>query len=208
MAAIKLVSPVCVCRWPRLNEPDYQWKEQGEYNCTLIISKSWAEGQSFIDQINDLTNEWQERCTKDAGGDLLSFTSPVRTSKDNPDTFDVSFKMTSRGTEKSSGREWEQRPILMNARHPEKPFTDMIGSGSHIRIASQPYCWYAPSKGKRAGVKLQPRNIFVYRCVSPEMQQSAAEIMGLTEEETSYVIDGERFDLTETEAANVADQEF
>ena len=87
-------------------------------------------------------------------------------------------------------------------------FTDMIGSGSHIRIASQPYCWYAPSKGKRAGVKLQPRNIFVYRCVSPEMQQSAAEIMGLTEEETSYVIDGERFDLTETEAANVADQEF
>ena len=209
MASIRLVSPVCVCRWPRLNEPDYQWKEEGEYNVTLVISKSWDEGIAFVDKINELANEWQDRCTKDAGGELNSFTSPVKTSKDNEDTWDVSFKMTSKGTEKGSGREWDQRPILLNARHPEQGFNDIIGSGSHIRVASHPYMWFNPSKGKRAGIKLQPRNVFVYRCVSPEMQQSATEIFGLTEEETSYVIDGVKFDLTEEGSSpDVANQEF
>ena len=209
MAAINLVSPVCVCRWPRLNEPDYQWKEDGEYNVTLVISKEWDEGKEYVDKINQMTNEWQERCTKDAGGELNSFTSPVRTSKDNETTWDVVFKMTSKGTEKATGREWEQRPTLLNARHPDQVFNDIIGSGSHIRIAAHPYMWFNPSKGKRAGIKLQPRNVFVYRCVSPEMQQSATEIMGLTQEETSYVIDGERFELTEEDATkSVADQEF
>ena len=209
MAAINLVSPVCVCRWPRLNEPDYQWKEDGEYNVTLTISKEWDEGIAYVDKINEMANEWQDRCTKDAGGELNSFTSPVRTSKDNEDSWDVAFKMTAKGTEKASGREWEQKPTLMNARHPDQVFNDIIGSGSHTRIAAHPYMWFNPSKGKRAGIKLQPRNVFVYRCVSPEMQQSAVEIMGLTQEETSYVIDGEKFNLTEEDATtNVADQEF
>jgi len=209
MAAIKLVSPVCVCRWPRLNEPDHQWKEEGEYNVTLTISKSWDEGIAFVDQINEMANEWQDRCTKDAGGELNSFTSPVKTSKDNEGSWDVAFKMTSKGTEKSTGREWEQRPILINAKHPDKPFEDMIGAGSHIRVAAHPYMWFNPSKGKRAGIKLQPRNVFVYRCVSPVHEQSLTDILGLTEEETSYVIDGEKFELTENTAApHVADQEF
>jgi len=209
MPSIKLVSPVCVCKWPRLNEPDYQWKEDGEYNVTLSISKSWEEGAAFVNEINDLANEWQERCTRDAGGELNTFTSPVKTSRDNEDQWEVSFKMTAKGTERASGREWEQRPVLMNAKKPDQAFDDIIGSGSHIRIAAHPYCWFNPSKGKRAGVKLQPRNVFVYRCVSPEMNQSAAEMMGLTGEETSYMIDGEKFDLTEEDTANdVANQEF
>ena len=209
MATIKLVSPVCVCRWPRLNEPDYQWKPEGEYNVTLTISKSWDEGVAFVDEINEMANEWQDRCAKDAGGELNSFTSPVKTSKDNEDAWDVAFKMTAKGTEKASDREWEQRPVLINAKHPEKSFDDLIGSGSHIRVAAHPYMWFNPSKGRRAGIKLQPRNVFVYRCVSPVHEQSLTDILGLTEVETSYVIDGEKFNLTEEGSTpNVANQEF
>ena len=209
MASVKLVSPVCVCRWPRLNEPDYNFKEEGEFNVTLVISKNWDEGKAFVGQINDLGNEWQERCMKDAGGELNSFTSPVKTSRDNEDQWEVSFKMTAKGTERSSGRQWQQRPILMSAKTPDKPFDDIIGSGSHIRVAAHPYCWFNPTKGKRAGIKLQPRNVFVYRCVSPEMQQTAAEMIGLTGKETSYVIDGEKFDLTEDDGSKeVTNQEF
>lgn len=209
MPRIELISPVAICRWPHLNEPDFQWKEEGEFNVNLIISKDWKEGAAYVNQINEMCNEWQDKCTADAGGELNSFTSPVRTDKEDDTNWEVVFKMTSSGTEKSTGRQWDQRPTLINAKSPDKEFNDIIGSGSHLRIGGQPYLWFNKSKGKRAGIKLQPRIVTVYRCVSPEMKASALESMGLTEQETSYVVDGVKYDLTEDDKNDhVSDQEF
>tara|TARA_B100000749_G_scaffold117411_1_gene90042 strand:+ start:490 stop:1116 length:627 start_codon:yes stop_codon:yes gene_type:complete len=208
MAMINLVSPVGIARWPRVQEPDYRFHEQGEYNIILQLTKGWDEGEEYIAKLNKICNDWQERCSADLGGELGEFTSPIRTSKDNPDIWDVHMKMTAKGTEKSTGREWEQRPMILNAKKPDQEFTDLLGTGSHIRIAASPYCWFNKAKGKRAGVKLQPKSVFVYKCVSPELRQSAAEMLGLTGTETSYVCGGESYDLADDVAAPVTDQDF
>jgi len=55
-------------------------------------------------------------------------------------------------------------------------------------------------------VKLQPKNIFVYKCVSPELKQSAAEMLGLSGTETSYVVNGESYKLSEEDTPT--DQDF
>ena len=206
MAVINLVSPVGIARWPRLQEPDYRFHEQGEYNVILQITKGWDEGDAYIAKLNKLCNDWQAKCSADLGGELGEFTTPVRTNKDNDDVWDIHMKMTARGTEKATGREWEQRPMILNAKRPDTEWSDLIGTGAHIRIAASPYCWFNKSKGKRAGVKLQPKNIFVYKCVSPELKQSAAEMLGLSGTETSYVVNGESYQLSEEDTPT--DQDF
>jgi len=213
MPRIELVSPVCLCTWPHLNEPDYNFKENGEYNVTLLISKTWKEGMKYVDEINDLTNEWQARCTADAGGELNTFHGPVKTHKDDESMWAIKMSMNAKGTEKATGRDWEQRPTLIDVttqakKRSPRPFEDAIGRGSHLQIASQPYMWFSKLKGKMAGVKLQPRKVLVYRCVPPESEGSALEIAGFTAEETSYVINGEKFDLNEGDKEDIADQEF
>ena len=207
MALINLVSPVGIARWPRLQEPDYRFHEQGEYNVILQLTKGWEEAETYIKKLNKIANDWQAKCSSELDGELGEFTTPVRTNRDNPDTtWDIHMKMTARGTEKSTGREWEQRPLILNATRPDTEWSDMLGTGSHIRIACAPYCWFNKSKGRRAGVKLQPKNVFVYKCISPELRQSAAEMLGLSGTETSYVVNGESYKLSEEDTP--MDQDF
>ena len=214
MPRIELVSPVSLCTWPHLSEPDYNFKPDiGEYNVTLLINKTWKEGMAYVDEINSMVNEWQARCTSDAGGELGVFHSPVKTYKHDDTIWAIKFGMNAKGTEKATGRDWEQRPTLIDVstqakKKSPRPFEDAIGRGSHLQVAAQPYMWFSKSKGKMAGVKLQPRKVLVYRCVPPESEGSTLEIAGYTAEETSYVINGEKFDLSEDDKDDVANQEF
>jgi len=154
--------------WPKLNEPDRKFQPEGVYEVTLRLPEDEADG--LIAKFMDIHAEaYRQVCSQQGKKALKKAALPWKTAEEwdketetkieKPGFIDFKFKMKAKVTSRS-GKSWEQRPALFDARLTPLPAdADPIGGGSKIRISIEVYAWYSASLG--FGLTLRPKAVQV-----------------------------------------------
>ena len=145
-----IVTPEGRTEWLKAFTPDYKFNELGEYGCTLIIENSAALPlMATLDEFmaTSIANAMDETGkTKDK-----IKTNPPYSIDD--ETGDVSFKFKLKAKVQGRNGDFEQKPLVIDAR--KVPVTDEVPTwnGSRVRIGFQPVVYYTGLVG--AGVSLR-----------------------------------------------------
>lgn len=118
-------SPKGTFKFPRLNEPDTKFKEEGEYSVKLVVNPDDAGVQELIEKIDAAAAECLE-AAKDAEK------TPAKAKKwetkylpyadveddEGEPTGEIEFKfsMKASGTNKKTGKAWKRSPALFDAK--------------------------------------------------------------------------------------------
>ena len=147
-------TPVGVAVYPRLNEPDYKFKPEGEFSVTLRLTEEAA--RPLIDALESQLDGWHAEESKvRRKPNLRKAPLPVKPAYDEDgnetDEWDFKFKMKYQVTTQS-GKSWEQRPKLYDSEL--QGYTGgTIGGGSKLAVNFVPATYYTPALG--CGVTLR-----------------------------------------------------
>ncbi len=181
---LKQVTPAGRAIYPRLNEPDTKFKDEGTYSVRLALSGEDAQG--LIDSIEEvkaealeMANEMKKGKKKTKEADL-PYADVLDEDENETGEIAFHFKMTASGLSKKTGKKWERRPALFDAKtkrlDPEKT---QIWGGSILKVSYTAEPFYVPALG--AGVTLRLHGVQVLELVSGGEQ--TAESMGFGEED-------------------------
>jgi hypothetical protein len=198
---LKITSPKGVASYPKLNEPDFKFKEDGEYSVNLLVSEE--EAKKFSDEIKAYVKEYyKEQCALLKKKELKLAELPIKKDVDkegNPTgKFRIKFSLAAKVKSKKSGREWEQRPMLFDSKG--QPTKEVVGGGSVIKVAGECYPWFTPALGVGASLRCKAVQIIeLHRPGGPVN----AEAYGFSAEEEGFVAGGESLpDSVFTAASN------
>jgi hypothetical protein len=163
-----ITTPKGTAIFPKLNEPDKKFNPEGVYSVTLRLPDT--EAKPLIGKLTQMHDQMLAEETKKLGKkNLKTGTKPWKTATDwdkesesrvdVPGFTDFTFKLKAKVTTKT-GKTWEQRPMLFDAKLVPLPQdSDPVGGGSTIRVNAEVYPWYTPSLG--FGISLRPRGVQV-----------------------------------------------
>ena len=145
-----IVTPEGRTEWLKAFTPDYKFNELGEYGCTLIIENAAALPlMSTLDEFmtTSIANAMDET---GKSKDKIKTNPPYSI---NDETGDVSFKFKLKAKVQGRNGDFEQKPLVIDAR--KVPVTDEVPTwnGSRVRIGFQPVTYYTGLVG--AGVSLR-----------------------------------------------------
>lgn len=187
-------TPIGVAIWPKLNEPDTRFKEEGEYQVNLRLPKTEAE--PLLKVIKDAQKAEYQRQLKETGKPKLKLADlPVIEVDGGEEFIDLKFKAPASGTTKA-GKKWEKRIMLFDSKG--KPLGDdspRIGGGSRIRVNAEVRPYFVPAYG--VGVSLRINAVQVIELHEGGMSSKAASAYGFTAEESGFVAGGEDFPFDE-----------
>lgn len=138
-----ITTPIGVARWPRLNQPDTKFDENGVYSCKLILEEQdYTELESKLQPWYD---QQYARFCKEMGKKQLrkAASVPVRVNDDGEFEVyakQVAKKETSKGTLNFTVALFDSQGKKMN----DAP---NIGNGSKVRLGVEPTAWFVPSLG-------------------------------------------------------------
>lgn len=187
-------TPVGVAIWPKLNEPDTRFKEEGEYQVNLRLTKQDAE--PLLQVIKAAQKSEYQRQLKETGKPKLKIADlPIVDVDGDEDLIDLKFKAPASGTTKA-GKKWEKRIMLFDSKG--KALGEdgpRIGGGSRIRVNAEVRPYFVPSYG--VGVTLRINAVQVIELHEGGMSSKAASAYGFTAEESGFVAGGEDFSFDE-----------
>ena len=140
---VKGTTPAGIAIFPRLFEPDYKWKEEGEYSVKLKLTAD--EAQPLIDKIEELIasayKEAEDNCKNARDKTKLKLATPcyeAELAEDGTETgfYLFRFKMQASGISKKTGKKWTRSPAVFDGKG--KPITNpdyQVWSGSVVRVA-------------------------------------------------------------------------
>ncbi|WP_043879582.1 DUF2815 family protein [Azorhizobium caulinodans] len=199
-------SPKGTFKFPRLTEPDFKYKAEGEYSLKLIVPR--PEAQPLIDKLQPLWDEaidagkaaFKElpvatRKKMEAQGKGFTanpFFSPVY-GDDEEETGEVEFKfsMTHSGEYKKgpkAGQKWTRSPSLFDAKGKPLPKSVQIWGGTLGRVSFEVAPYWVPGQAS-AGLSLRLKAVQVIDLVSGG--QRSASSYGFTEEDGYQAPDDE-----------------
>jgi hypothetical protein len=190
-----ITTPKGIAIFPKLNEPDKKFNPEGVYSVTLRLPD--AEAKTLIATLTKIHDAaLAEEAKKLGKKNLKAGAKPWKTAtdwdKDNetrvevPGFVDFSFKLKAKVTTKS-GKSWEQRPALFDARlQPLPTDADPVGGGSTIRVNFEVYPWYTASLG--FGISLRPRGVQVIDLKTYGPRDAGS--FGFAAEEDGYTFQG------------------
>jgi len=156
----KIVTPIGIAVFPKLNVPDTKYKAEGEFTTKLRLSG--AEAAGLKKTILDFYEVAYEVECRDKDVKKLKRADPpfkqavTRDGEDIEDTFDFNFKRKASGTSKA-GVPWKAVISLIDAK--KNPIKAEIWGGSKIRVSATMSPWY--SDGFGFGIKLELRGVQV-----------------------------------------------
>lgn len=178
-------------KYPKLNEPDTKFKEAGEYGVKLILSAE--AGQALIDKLTPLYDEAVE------AGEAEYAELPVATRKKTPfktndfytpvyneDTeeetgeIEFTFKMAASGVNKKTGKTWERKPAIFDAKGKPMVNPPAIWGGTEGKVNFEVMPYFTATAG--AGISLRLNAVQILELVSGGMSRSASAY-GFGEEE-------------------------
>lgn len=188
-----ITTPIGTAIWPKLNEPDRKFKEEGEYSVWLRLTREEAE--PLLKQIRQAHKDAHAHHCKEQGKPKLKIQPlSVRDVEGDANCVDIKFACPASGTSRKTGRKWERRVALFDSRgRPLGEDAPRIGGGSRIKVAAEVYPWFSPALG--VGVSLRPQGVQVIELVESGLSARTAEAFGFTSEETGFVSGGEDFDF-------------
>lgn len=163
-----ITTPKGTAIFPKLNEPDKKFNPEGVYSVTLRLTDE--EAKPLIAILTEMHDRFlYEEAKKLGKKNLKTGVKPWKVATDwdkdtetrveVPGFTDFTFKLKAKVTTKS-GKSWEQRPQLFDAKLQPLPVdSDPVGGGSVIRVNAEVYPWYTASLG--FGISLRPRGVQV-----------------------------------------------
>lgn len=140
---VKGATPVGIAIFPKLFEPDYKWKEEGEYSVKLKLEA--AEARPLIDKIEGLVAdahaEAEANCKNARDKAKLKMATPCYDAELDEDGNETGyylfrFKMQASGISKATGKKWTNHPEVFDGKmHPIKNPEYQVWSGSKVRVA-------------------------------------------------------------------------
>jgi hypothetical protein len=190
---IKITTPIGTAKYPWITEPDTKFNPDGEYRVELIM-ESGDDTAALFDKLNSYRDASVAEYKKAAGGKAVKVTThfPMMTLEDG--TISIKAKLKSKVTTKT-GRSWDQRPALFDARGAAITNDIRIGSGSRMRLSIEVSAFNAPAIGG-VGISLRLRGVQVIEVREP--RATSASDFGFGAEETGFVT--ETFDSFEDDA--------
>lgn len=177
------VSPIGVAVWPKLNEPDTKFKEEGEFSVKLQLTGEDAE--SLKTSIRAFaTMSYAVECEDKGKKKLKKADLPFKAAVDQdggeiPDTFTFNFKRKASGTTKA-GKAWQATVTLYDSM--KKKVSAEVWGGSKLRVAYTLVPWYNPTLG--FGIKLELGAVQVIDLVT--RGERSADDYGFGEETGGY----------------------
>ena len=152
--ATMFVTPKGVAVWPRVDgEPDTKFKAEGTYSVKLALDPDIAEDGEFLTALEQRYNTAVE--SGSAEFNALNKVSRKTRKPIEVEVFDqpwsdefeegdggnptgrklVNFKMTASGISKKTGKPWQRKPIISDAKGARVTKELGIGGGSVIKVA-------------------------------------------------------------------------
>lgn len=166
---VKGVTPKGVASWPRLHEPDTKFKKEGEYSIKLKLSGSEAaELNAIIEQAHEASYEAAKKQIAEAKAKEKNPKKraeikeradlPCKEVYENDEPtgeYEFNFKMKASGVSQKTGKPWERKPAVFNAKG--KPLSAeekaKVGGGSVVKVSYEITPFYTAALG--AGVSLR-----------------------------------------------------
>lgn len=166
---IKGVTPKGVASWPRLHEPDTKFKKEGEYSIKLKLSgAAAAELNAIIEAAHEQSFEANRKAIAEAKAKEKNPKKraeikeradlPCKEVYENDEPtgeYEFSFKMKASGVSQKTGKPWERKPAVFNAKG--KPLSaeekQKVGGGSVVKVSYEIAPFYTAALG--AGVSLR-----------------------------------------------------
>lgn len=160
MAAPKKLPPLNTPRgvavFPNLNTPDTKFKPEGEYAVKLAFDPNAAGVQEMIAELERrLEVEWNNHLeTLDAPkrkqfekaySKAPVFTEEVDKEGDETGRILINFKMKASGKNKKTGKEWTQKPTILDAKGVKMENAPDIYGGSTLRVGFETTAGPVPS---------------------------------------------------------------
>lgn len=192
-------TPVGVAVYPRLNEPDYKFKPEGEFSVTLRLSET--DARPLITELENMLDKWHTEESKvRRKPNLRKAPLPVKPAYDEEgnetDDWDFKFKMKYQVTTQS-GKSWSQRPKLYDS--DLKGYNGgVIGGGSKLAVNFVPATYYTPALG--CGITLRLNAVQVNK-LSEYVPQNTVESLGFKKQPDGYKSPEKSEEDVEVEAA-------
>lgn len=147
--------------WAKIFEPDTKFDPNGIYSIDLIIPETEAQELcEYLDSVvqKRFDEEVKEYPKKKA---TLSTKPPYETDfdEDGNETGNLKFrfKLKAKGQTRD-GREYEQKPAVVDAKRKPMPNEASIGNGSIVKVAYEPIP-YVMASTKQVGVSLRMKAV-------------------------------------------------
>lgn len=129
----RITTPFGEAIYPKLTEPDTKFKTEGEYSTKLRISGE--EAKALKDKLDQHLLDAVALLSKEAGKKLKTGVHhPIKEDEDNPGSYIVKASLNAKGKAKS-GRTFDQRPGLFDAKGKPIKGGVNIGSGSTLKLS-------------------------------------------------------------------------
>lgn len=203
-----LNTPRGVAVFPTLNTPDTKFKPEGEYTCRLAFDPADPQVAEMVAELERrLDVYWNEHLETLDGAKRKQFEkayskAPVFTEEvdqegDETGRILINFKMKASGKNKKTGKEWTQRPKILDARGQEMKNPPDIFGGSVLRVGFETCPAPVPSS-KLFYVSCRLLAVKVLDLVS--RGGYSADSLGLGDEEEGYEADTSELSADESKA--------
>jgi len=200
-------TPVGVAVWPRLIEPDTKFNAEGVYSIKLRLSSE--EAAPYVAEVDRLTAIELAALKKEVTGKKDKKGKPLVAKEadlpysinDEEGTVELSFKLKAKGKDSKTGKEWEQKPGLFDAKG--TPVKVNVWGGSKVKVAFE----YVPFHNAKvgAGVSLRLKAVQIIELVTAG-GGATSEYYGFEEEE-GFTADDTADTSSDTEAAEGEDSQ-
>lgn len=137
----RYVSPKGIAVWPRLNEPDTKFKQEGEYTVSLAYDSDDPEYnklEKLLEKRRDeLFAEWlSENPKKKKVAEVAPvFTEETDENGDETGRKLLKFKMRASGVSKRTGKPFTMKPDIFDAKGKKLEVAPQIGGGSVLKVS-------------------------------------------------------------------------
>ncbi len=151
----KFRSPFGTAFYPRLDEPDFEFKDAGEYRVTIRLNPEDVE--DVREQLQALFDEGIKKlkeigCKAHPALNGLPIKEEIDRETEKPTgAYLLSASMIASGKNKKTDETWEKRPVIVDSQ--KQKVTEKVWGGSDLRFSAM-VGTYNPNKKIGYGIKL------------------------------------------------------
>lgn len=141
--------PKGIAVYPALDRPDTKFDELGAYKADFKLPM--AEAEPYVEKLMSIWKGHVGKAAKKNDNPMFYF----ETDDDGEETGNVVFKVRVKNKiSQKTGKLWDRRPMVIDAKKGDFPVDVPVWGGSTIRVQVEVYEWTAG--GTKKGVSLQP----------------------------------------------------
>lgn len=217
----KGTTPKGVFKYPRLNEPDTKFKDEGEYSVKLVLDEDAAEKlkaklqpvwEAAIEKGKEEYNKLPVATRKKNEFKTVEYFQPIYDEETEEETgeYEFNFKMRASGVSRKTGKKWKRQPVLFDAKGNRLPNSLSVWGGTVGKVAFEAVPFFTVGVG--AGISLRLNAVQIIELVSEG--GGTADSYGFEEEEgfvanpSDFTDEEEAEEDTEEDEGEEDDEDF